>query len=192
MGVVLLFRKLPWVLLLAFAFFLQAGAMSYADSGPSPPCAGEPIPSYPDPDHSPALRAWERGDMGRDWVPPVCTGWTTTGFTTLVVTVGRFRYSSGMDGLLRRIGAISEYSGILYWSTTRKRWNALILSAHALTGPDGKVPRTDFLPDEMSEGKVLYYQQEDNLLGNAIYRLEVKSVSPDRLVFETENIGIKE
>lgn len=125
--------------------------------------------------------------MGRDWVPPACTGWTTTGFTTLVATVARFRYDSGADGLLRRVGAISESAGLLYWSTTRKKWKPLILSAHALTGPDGRMPRKDFLPDELRKGKSLYFQQEDNLLGNVIYRLKMRSASPDRLVFETEN-----
>jgi hypothetical protein len=125
--------------------------------------------------------------MGRDWVPPACTGWTTTGFTTLVATAARFRYASGADGLLRRAGAISESAGIRYWSATRKRWKTLIVSAHALAGPDGGIPRKDFLPDELREGKPLYFQQEDSLLGNVTYRLQLRSASPGRLVFETEN-----
>jgi hypothetical protein len=49
------------------------------------------------------------------------------------------------------------------------------------------MPRKDFLPDEIRKGKSLYFQQEDNLLGNVIYRLKMRSASPDRLVFETEN-----
>ena len=127
--------------------------------------------------------------MGRDWLPPPCTGWTTPGFTTLVVTAARFRHDSGVDGLLRRVGAISESAGIRYWSTTRKRWKTLIVSAHALTGPDGGMPRKDFLPDEIREGKTLYFQQEDNLFGNVIYRLKGRIASPNGLVFETENIS---
>jgi len=127
--------------------------------------------------------------MGRDWAPPACTGWTSSGFTTLVVSVARFRHASGVDGLLRRIGAISETAGIRYWSTTRKRWKTLIVSARALTGPDGSPPRKDFLPDEMSEGRILYFQQEDSMLGRVNYRLKVRSVSPERLVVETENTG---
>ena len=128
--------------------------------------------------------------MEGDWVPPACTGWTTTGFTTLVVTAARFRYDSGVDGLLRRVGAISESAGIRYWSTTRKRWRTLIVRAHALTGPDSSAPRKDFLSEEIREGKTLYFQQEDNLLGNVVYRLKVRSASSDRLVFETENTSI--
>jgi hypothetical protein len=41
----------------------------------------------------------------------------------------------------------------------------------------------------MTEGRSLFFQQEDNLSGKAIYRMRVRSVSPDRLVFDTENTG---
>ena len=41
----------------------------------------------------------------------------------------------------------------------------------------------------MTEGKSLYYQQEDNLSGKAIYRMRIRSALPDRLVFDTENTG---
>ena len=41
----------------------------------------------------------------------------------------------------------------------------------------------------MTEGKSLYFQQEDNLSGKAIYRMRIRSASPDWLVFDTENIG---
>ena len=39
----------------------------------------------------------------------------------------------------------------------------------------------------MAEGKSLYFQQEDNQSGKAIYRMRIRSASPDRLVFDTEN-----
>jgi hypothetical protein len=107
-----------------------------------------------------------------------------------VVTVARFRHSSGVDGLLWRVGAISERAGIQYWSTTRKRWHTLVIGAYALSAEVGGRHRKDFSPDEMAEGKSLYFQQEDNLSGNAIYRMRVRSVSADRLVFDTENISI--
>jgi hypothetical protein len=41
----------------------------------------------------------------------------------------------------------------------------------------------------MAEGKSLYFEQEDNLSGKAIYRMRIRGVSPDRLVFDTENTG---
>jgi hypothetical protein len=76
-----------------------------------------------------------------------------------------------------------------YWSTTHKRWQTLIVDAYALPGPAGGRRRSDFSPDEIAEGKILYYQMEDNLSGKAIYRMHVQSISPDRLVFDTENVS---
>jgi hypothetical protein len=118
-----------------------------------------------------------------------CTGWTDPGFTTLVVTVARFRHASGVEGLLRRIGAISELAGMRYWSTTHKRWQTLIINAHALSEAAGDRRREDFSPAELGAGRSLYVQQEDNLSGTAIYRMRIRNRSPDRLVFDTENTG---
>ena len=42
----------------------------------------------------------------------------------------------------------------------------------------------------MAEGRSLYFQQEDNLSGKAIYRMRIREASPERLVFETENLGV--
>ena len=52
-----------------------------------------------------------------------------------------------------------------YWSTTHKQWKTLIVDAHALTGLQTHQRRDDFTPDEMKEGKILYFEQVDNLSG---------------------------
>ena len=159
----------------------------HAAPGPQPPCGISTFPSYPDLENSPVVRVWDRAELGRDWVPPACTGWTYSGFTTLVVVVARFRHISGAEGLLRRVGAISERAGIRYWSTTRKRWQTLIINAYALSEAVSDRRREDFSPGDMAEGKSLYFQQEDNISRKAIYRMRVLSASLDRLVFEIEN-----
>jgi len=158
------------------------------DTGPQPPCGIDVSPPYPSVDDSPTTRFWDRSDLGRDWTPPACTGWTTRGFATLVVTVARFRTSSGADGLRRRLGAISEFKEIRYWSTTNKEWQTLIVDASALTGPPSDQRRKDFSPDDIAEGRTLYFQQSDNLSGEATYRMRVLSASADRIVFDIENI----
>ena len=117
----------------------------------------EPVPPYPGLDHSPIVKSWSESDFGHDWRPPACTGWAETGFSSLITTVARFRYTSGAEGLLRHIGAISELAGMRYWSTTHKQWQTLIVNAHALTGSQPPQRRQDFTPDEMKEGKVLYF-----------------------------------
>src|SRR5258706_12674243 len=155
--------------------------VSAADSGPRPPCGGETVPAYPDLLHSPTTKVWDSASLGSDWAPPTCTGWTTTGFSSLVSTVARFRYTSGAEGLLRRIGAISDLTGVRYWSTTHKQWRTLIVEAHAVSGPAGDSHRKDFLPDEIGREPAVYFSQQDNLSGKATYRLRIVSASPDRI-----------
>ena len=160
-----------------------------ARAGPQPPCGKEPIPAYPGLDDSAVVKSWSKSDFGRDWKPPACTGWAAVGFTTLVTIVARFRHTSEAEGLLRHIGAISELAGMRYWSTTHKQWRTLIVDAHALTDSQPGQRREDFTPDEMKEGKVLYFEQVDNLSGKAIYRMHIAEASADRLVFDVENVS---
>lgn len=147
------------------------------------------FPAYPDLDKSPTLEVWGRSELGRDWQPPACTGWTASGFTTLVVLAARFRHTSGVEGLLRRIGSISELAGMRYWSTSHRRWQQLIVGACALEASASHGCRRDFSAEEMVEGRNLFFQQADNLSGKATYRMHIGSLSPDRLVLDIENIS---
>ena len=179
-------RHCVWFLLSAM---LVCQARGYSQLGPQPPCGKEPVPPYPGLNDSAIAKSWSRSEFGRDWKPPACTGWAAMGFTTLVTTVARFHQTSGAEDLLRHIGAISELAGMRYWSTTYKRWQTLIVDAYALTGLQPSQRREDFMPEEMKEGKVLYYVQVDNLSGQATYRMHIVEASADRLVFDVENVS---
>jgi len=168
---------------------LLCQALGYAQSGPQPPCETQPVPPYPRLADSAIVKSWGKSDSDRDWKPPACTGWTAVGFTTLVTIVARFRHTSEAAGLLRHIGAISEMAGMRYWSATHKQWQTLIVEAYALTGSQPSQRRQDFTPDEMKEGRVLYFEQADNLSGKAIYRMHIAQASADRLVFDVENVS---
>jgi hypothetical protein len=157
--------------------------------GPQPPCGKESIPAYPRLDDPAIVKSWSESDFGRDWRPPACTGWAAVGFTTLVTTVARFRHVTEAQGLLRRIGAISELAGVRYWSTSHKRWQTLVVGAYALTAVRPGKRRDDFRPDEMKAGNVLYFEQVDNLSGKAIYRMHIAEASADRLVIDVENVS---
>jgi len=174
----------------AFSVMILCQMHGNAQTGPQPPCGKEPVPAYPAVDNSPVVRFWSEAEFGRDWRPPPCTGWAEAGFSTLVTTVARFRYTPGEENLLRHIGAISELTGMRYWSTTHKQWRTLIVSAHALTGPEPGHFRQDFLPVEMTEGKILYSDQADNLSGSAVYRMHIAEASADRIVFDVENVSV--
>jgi hypothetical protein len=160
-----------------------------SEFGPQPPCGQEPNPPYPRVNDSAIVKSWADSGFGRDWRPPACTGWTEVGFTTLVTTVARFRYVSGAEGLLRRLGAISELAGVRYWSTTHKRWRTLVVEAYALTTSQPGQRRKDFTPEEMKEGNVLYFEQVDNLSGKAIYRMHIAKASVAGFVIEVENVS---
>jgi hypothetical protein len=170
-------------------FQLSSPALQAAHLGPQPPCGKEFVPPYPALNDSAIVKSWNKSELGRDWSPPACTGWTAVGFTTLVTIAARFRYTSGAEDLLRHIGAISELTGMRYWSTTHKQWQSLIVDAHALSGLQPSQRREDFTPDEMRVGKTLYFEQVDNLSGKAIYRMHIAEASTDRLVIEVENVS---
>jgi hypothetical protein len=165
------------------------GWSAIVDSGPQPPCATEPSPAYPEADEAPVVKVWESGELGKEWRPPACTGWEDTGFSTLVVTAARFRYPAGHEELLRRIGAISGLKGLAYWSTTHQQWKPLIVDAFALSGPTGNQRRPDFSPEELVEGRHVFFAQEDSLSGKGIYEMRTDKVSSESLVFEATNIN---
>jgi hypothetical protein len=170
---------------------LRSRSLSDAEpqTGPMPPCGMEPIPAYPVVNEQAVVKSWSKSDLGRDWKPPVCTGWAQGGFTTLVTIAARFPHTSKAEGLLRHIGAISELAGMRYWSTTHKQWRTLIVDAYALTDSKHGQRREDFTPLEMKEGSVLYFEQVDNLSGKSIYRMHIIEASASRLVFDVENVS---
>jgi hypothetical protein len=169
---------------------LQAGRLFDVESqrGPQPPCGAELMPVYPSLNNLAIVKSWSKSELGPDWKPPACTGWAEVGFTTLVTIAARFPHTSEASGLLRHIGAISELAGMRYWSTTHKQWRTLVVDAYALTGLSGQ-RRGGFTSDEMKEGKVLYFQQVDNLAGKAIYRIHIVEASTSRVVFSVENVS---
>ena len=158
-------------------------------AGPLPPCGTEPNPAYPDVDRQSIVKSWSKSDLGRGWRPPVCTGWTEVGFSTLVTISARFSYTSETDSLLHHIGAISQLSGLRYWSTTHKQWRTLIANAYALDDSKPAHGRQDFTSSELKEGKVLYFEQVDNLSGKATYRMHIIEASANRIVFDVENVS---
>jgi len=156
---------------------------------PQPPCGSEPVPPYPPLDQPAIVKSWDKATLGRKWRPTACTHWSEGGFTSLITISARFRFRSGIEGLLWHFGAISQLAGLTYWSTTHKRWRTLVTEAHALSDAQPTHRRPDFTPDEITAGKVFYFEQVDNLSGRAVYRLQAIEISAHRLVLEVENVG---
>jgi hypothetical protein len=76
-----------------------------------------------------------------------------------------------------------------YWSTTHKQWRTLIANAYALNNSKSAQSREDFTSNELQEGKVLYFELDDNISGKATYRMHIDEASASRLVFEVENVS---
>ena len=77
-------------------------------SGPQPPCGDESIPAYPRLDDPAVVKSWSESELGHDWRPPACSGWTEVGFTTLVTIVARFRPVKGAESLLQGREAVKR------------------------------------------------------------------------------------
>jgi hypothetical protein len=92
-----------------------------------------------------------------------------------------------MDAIRKTRGAISSLAGLRYWSTTNHQWQTLIEEAYAVTGAKSPRRRADFAADEVKTGATLYFEQADNLSGRALFRIDVREASADRLVFEVAN-----
>ena len=180
----------PTVTALALALaMLNAPFAALAIEGPRPPCGGEaPEPPFPEAGAAPNVRLWHASELPPEWRPPLCSGWGELRFDQLVGLAGRLPSGVSAEDLMTRLGAISGWIGIRYWSATRCR--ELISDAHALTGPGEDLRRPDFAPKEMVAGKDLYFFQDDNGPGGgAVYRMRLREVAADRLVLETENVS---
>lgn len=121
--------------------------------------------------------------------PPNCAGWASSSRSKLVVAMaGSFRFDGTADEVVRRIGAISTLPGVRYWSVTDNAWRPLAVEASALSRPDQQSRRADFLAEEMTSGRELYYWELHRRSGNIVYRMTVLQRSPVRAVIATENV----
>jgi hypothetical protein len=167
------------------AILLWTATALHAQPAPQPPCDAPPVPAYSETGAAPAVKVWEH----IDWAPSSCTGWTQAPSAMLIATAARFRFAESADGLRRRIGTVSDMTGLRYWSTTHQSWQTLILDAHAVAGRDSDRRRANFTLDEIRPGRVLYISQQDNLLGTVTYELRILWASADRIVFSNANVS---
>ena len=153
---------------------------------PQLPC-GSDRPTYAGLEEPAIVSSWSKSDLSRTWKPPACSGWEQVGFTNLVSIAGRFTHTSGVADLLRKVGAVSRLRGMPYWSTTHKQWQTLIVDAYAVKDEHSDERRSDFTPDELRQGKDLFFTEVNNLSGKVVYRLQLLAASENRLVLAVEN-----
>jgi hypothetical protein len=135
----------------------------------------------------PSVATWTRTEFPQDWALQPCVGWGLQQFASFAAVVGTFQ-ARGMDVVLSRIGAISTYKGMRYWSVTDHSIEPLIKDAFAVERSPPNNMRSDFTPTEMQVGRELFFTEQDNRSsGPVLYRMKVIERSPDRIVLDITN-----
>jgi hypothetical protein len=104
-----------------------------------------------------------------------------------VALAGSFRSAASTADLLGRLGAISDYPSIPYWSTSSGGWRPLAERAWAIDDLNQARPRSDFTAADLSTGLPLYYAEQDRRTGTVVYRMQALNVTPHRAVLMVEN-----
>lgn len=178
----------PIVLIVLVATGLFFGGRLFAQNAPVPPCAGPPNPAAGSVGGALNQLVWLEDDVPEDWSPPVCTGWSAGPTRVLLAAAGRFILADDSSALVDRMTRISGLTDIVYWSTSRGKWRNLFKEAAALSRPDRKARRGDFMADDFVPDAVLnFWLKEDNPTAGVVYQILVHERTPTRLVFETVN-----
>lgn len=169
---------------LFLAVALLAAAPASAAEGPRDDCgaastinAGETLPRI----------GIFFGDDFENWSPPSCSGWAPRPFTVMVETEGVSAAPETADDILNRLGRISAYTSIRYWSTTRDRWRDLVPAASALSAADPAARRPDFTAAELREGAHFFWQREHTPLDEVTYRLDVVEANDTTIAARLSN-----
>lgn len=177
------------VALSSIAVFLSAvSGPAFSQPGPLLPCHGQsPAPAYASAGQTPSFQTWTGGDPGS---PLSCAGWTSLAKPKVTVALaGRFPFDGNASQLFAKLGALSAWPAIRYWSASTGAWQALALEASALRSADPAQRRGDFSAADLAKGSVLHYVQKDAHAGEVVYRLTVHEASETRLVMSSENVA---
>jgi hypothetical protein len=150
------------------------------------------VPAWPHPAAAgspPNVETWTLDRLSHDRVPPRCLGSEFQRFVSFAAVAGSFR-AAGMVTVLSRIGAISTFKGMRYWSVTDQRLEPLITDAFALEGAQSNNARPDFTPAEMQVGRELFFTEQDNRSSSPkLYKMTVIERDANRLILEITNVN---
>jgi hypothetical protein len=177
------------MLLLAALLLLMSGT---AAAQTAPTC--EHVPALTDGalGAPPAVKIWHPRDATpAPWDPRTCVDAAPAGAPRLAVALsGGFAFDGTLDALLARIGAVSTWPSLRYWSVTSRRWRPLVRDAFALSGAEVSRRRPDFTAAELRREEGVYYAQQENGSSTAlVYRLRVWQRGPTEAVIEMANVS---
>ena len=123
-----------------------------------PPCAAEPTPAYGSADNAPRAGIWTADELHAvHWVPAACLGWR--GDTKLVAAVASRFHTS--DNVFDRVGAISGWASVKYWSVSKQSWRPLVLAAAAVD-PTGRRADNAASVSLLSGHDTLFVERDEN------------------------------
>jgi hypothetical protein len=148
------------------------------------------LPPLPETGASARIETWSWQDLGEQWIPPNCLGWTKRKFAVLIAVAGRFDSETDGAAVLTRIAAVSRALEIQYWSISRKSWRPLFSEVYALEEPHANSRRPDFEPEALTPGRDYFlWQKENNPASGVVWRMRFAEISPQRIVFEQTNVS---
>ncbi len=135
----------------------------------------------------PTVATWTLAEIPREWVPQSCLGWDVQHFSSFAAVVGTF-HAAGIDAVLGRIGAITTYRGMRYWSVSDHRLEPLITDAFSVDSAGAHDRRLDFTPAELQVDRDFFFSEHDNRSSDpVIYRLRIVERSADHVVVDIAN-----
>lgn len=177
----------------SFASFIIVAAVAIiaipATAQPVPPCppgGAATLPAYADVGSPPAVQTWRDIELDdREG----CLG-PLQGRMALVVALSvRFDGTKSLADIAARIGAVSQTTGLPYWSVTDREWRPLVSESYAIDDPGRRRERPDFTASEVLSGRTLYFAQNDTRsTGLNIYSMVARSVADDRFVIDIVNL----
>ncbi|MGI9414578.1 MAG: DUF6675 family protein, partial [Hyphomicrobiales bacterium] len=136
-----------------------------------------------------AMDVWLDQHELKNWHAPACLDWEDRPVTVLIAAAGRFDHDGTVDELLVRLGAVSVYASIEYWSWSRKRWRPMFERSVALSVPIRTAVRQDFRADELLPGdRVLVLQDESGPVDEIIMRFSIVDRTTDRIEIAVTNV----
>jgi len=156
---------------------------AFALAGPMPPCGTDPTPPFGVLNGPPRAGIWTADELHKEgWRPAACLNWS--GESKLVTAVAS-RFSAGHD-VASRLGTVSAWPDIRYWSLSKQRWLPLVLAASAVDAAGhrlGDVPLAG-----LAAGRDSLFVESDENTGEATYRMRVLERGNGRIVVATENV----
>lgn len=176
------------ILLLAFLPSMAGAQTSLQGFDLRPPCEGAPLPAYGVAGGPPATAVWTEGALNKAaWAAAPCLRWVG-GKVRMASALAATLATPGLDPLLVRLGALSQYKSIRFWSVMYENWDEFVAGAGFIDGPQSQQTLPDLKPEDYVAGRQFYYF-ESSRVGRTVHRMTVRQRTADRVEIATENVS---